>query len=314
MNHRFAAAPLTVAQRARGGLPGLLAALLTLSGCGAITVRDAPQTSTRQLPPTPAAISKSAQDTASTGLKLARLLRDQGRFEAAAGVYAQLERRGDLKPLELLEYASVAAQVQSPQDSLALFGRARQALNSSGVRPSPASTAALCNGLGRARLALGQNEAALGDFDCALAAAPTDVVALNAKGVLLDARGDHAQARTLLSQAHEIAPADFRVLNNLALSWLASGDSAQAIRLLSQSQLNDWPTLRLNLAFAQALHGDDGDAQQTLAGLMSPALAQQALEDFTQRRARIRAGEPVAQELLEASRKLLPLRERDDHG
>lgn len=310
MKFRF----LSAATAPHARLPLLLSAALALPGCGAITVRDAPQTSTRQLPPTSAAIAKTAQDTATTGLKLARLLRDQGRFEAAVGVYGQLERRGDLKPLELLEYASVAAQVQAPQDSLALFGRARQALASSTVRTTPASTATLCNGLGRARLALGQNDAALGDFDCALAALPDDVIALNAKAVLLDARGDHAQARELLGRAREIAPADFRVLNNLALSWLASGDSAQAIRLLSQSQLSEWPTLRLNLAFAQAMQGEDADARQTLAGLMSPALAQRALDDFAQRRARIRAGEPVAQELLEASRQLLPLRERDDRG
>lgn len=292
----------------------LCALLGLLSGCGTITVRDAPNTATRNLPETASKQAKQTQSNAATGLKLARMLRDQGSYEAASGIYAQLERRGELQPLELLEYASVAAQIQTPQDSLALYGRTRRALQESGIKTNPASTAALCNGLGRARMALGQSDAALADFDCTLAAQPDDLTALNAKGVLLDARGEHAQARTLFNQAHEIAPADFRVINNLALSWLASGDSTQAIRLLSQAQVPEWPTLRLNLAFAQALAGDEEQARKTLSELMSPALAQHALDEFARRRERIRNGEPLAQELLEASRSLLPLREDPGHG
>lgn len=300
----------------RGLVPAatLIALSLLLSGCGAITVRDAPSASARNLPAPTAAAPKAPQDTTAAGLKLARLLRDQGRFEAAAGVYAQLEQRGELKPLELLEYATVAAPVSSSQQNLALFGRVRQALQASGTKPTPAATASLCNGLGRARLALGQNDAALNDFDCTLAVLPDDVVALNGKGVLLDARNQHEQARRLLTRANQIDPADFRVLNNLALSYLASGDADQAIRLLSQAQTSQWPTLKLNLAFAQALQGDEQRARQTLSGFLSPALTQHAMADFAQRRERIRAGEPVAQELLEASRQLLPLRDKETHG
>jgi Flp pilus assembly protein TadD len=285
-----------------------------LSGCGTITVRDAPNTATRTLPEPAPKQNKQPQSNAATGLKLARMLRDQGSYESASSIYAQLERRGELQPLELLEYATVAAQVQTPQDSLALFGRARHALRGSDSKLAAGTTVALCNGLGRARMALGQNEAALTDFDCSLAAQPDDLTALNAKGVLLDSRGEHAQARELFNRALQIAPADFRVLNNLALSWLASGDSAQAIRLLSQSQVPEWPTLRLNLAFAQALAGDEEQARKTLGALLSPALAQHALDDFARRRERIRGGEPLAQELLEASRTLLPLREDAGHG
>lgn len=297
----------------------LCALLLALTACGGITVRTAPETSVRNLP-TPAASAPAAAAarapaaTAAEGLKLARLLRDQGSYEGAAGVYAQLEQRGDLQPLELLEYASVAAQVQPPQDSLALYGRARRAIAQAGIALAPAAGATLCNGLGRARMALGQTDAALADFDCALAAEPQNLAALNAKGVLLDARGEHAQARELLGRALELDPADYRILNNLALSHLASGDTAQAVRLLSQADTPRWPTLRLNLAFAQALQGDDERARQTLAAIMPPALAQQAMADFAQRRQRIRAGAPVAEELLAASRRLLPLREKDGHG
>ncbi|AVJ25886.1 tetratricopeptide repeat protein [Achromobacter spanius] len=253
-------------------------------------------------------------DAAAEGLKLARLLRDQGRYEGAAGVYAQLEQRGSLKPLELLEYASVAAPTQSPRDNLALFGRARRALNEAGTTLTPAATVTLCNGLGRARMALGQRDAALQDFDCTLAADPNNVAALNAKGVLLDASGDHAQARKLLAQAWELDPSDFRVLNNLALSHLASGDAQEAIRLLTQADAVQLPTLKLNLAFAQVLQGDEGAARKTLEGIMAPALVPQALADFTQRRQRIRDGAAVGSELMAASRHVLLLREKEANG
>ncbi|RMX06853.1 hypothetical protein D8I35_10200 [Corticibacter populi] len=293
----------------------LAACTLQLTACGGITLQTAGETSTRNLA-TPVvktqastAEPQKAPVSAADGLKLARLLRDQGRYEAAAGVYGQLEQRGDLQPLELLEYASVAARVQTPQESLALYGRARRALEA-GQQPVPAAARAnLCNGLGRARMATGQRDAALADFDCALAADPDNVTALNAKGVLLDARGEHTQAQQLLTRASELDPADFRILNNLALSHLSSGDTAQAIRLLSQIEAPQWPTLKLNLAFAQSMTGDDTGARKTLTTIMTPALAGQALADFSERRARIAAGASVAEELLAASRQLLPLRE-----
>lgn len=301
---------------------GLLVLLAMLSACSGITIKAdssaAPSTrnviaqssnaSTAPRPPTAGA------DSVAEGLKLARLLRDQGRYEGAAGVYAQLEQRGSLKPLELLEYASVAAPVQSPRDNLALFGRARRALNEAGVTLPPGGAVTLCNGLGRARMALGQRDAAMTDFDCTLAADPNNVAALNAKGVLLDAGGEHEQARKLLSHAWELDPSDFRVLNNLALSHLASGDAQQAIRLLSQADAAKLPTLTLNLAFAQVLQGDEGSARKTLEGIMAPALVPQALDDFAQRRQRIRDGAPVAAELMAASRHVLRLREKEANG
>jgi len=294
----------------------LAAALLTtlLTACSGITIQAAAPTSTRNLPTTasaPAAAQPSArpasQTSAAEGLKLARLLRDQGRYEGAAGVYAQLEQRKELRPLELLEYASVAAHVQAPQESLGLFGRARRALNEAGIALSPAASATLCNGLGRARLALGQRDAALADFDCALAAEPDNLSALNAKGVLLDARGEHKEAQRLLARAYELDPADFRLLNNLALSHLASGDTAQATRLLAHTHVAELPTLKLNLAFAYTLEGDEARAREALLTVMSSVQAERTLADFTQRRARIRAGAAVADELLAASRQALPL-------
>lgn len=298
----------------------LLLALGMLGGCGAITVKTDPGHSertlaaTRMAPPT-AAAAKAAKPTPASsadGLRLARLLRDQQRMEAATEVYAQLEQRNALAPLELLEYASVAASVQAPADSLALFGRARRALAHTTLAPAAAAT--VCNGLGRARMALGQTDAALRDFECALRADADNVVALNASGVLQDAAGRHAEARVLLERANQLAPADSRILNNLALSHLASRDNAQAVRLLRQAQAPDQPALALNLALAYTLQGDERAARSTLQALMPEALAARALADFTLRRDRIAAGAPVGDELLAASRQQLALREAGSEG
>lgn len=294
----------------------LLAPVLgLLAGCGAITLKTEPTLATRTLAAAsaPAAIAAktAVPDNAAEGLKLARLLRDHGRLQGAAEVYAQLERRGLLKPLELLEYASTAATVQSAQDNLALFGRARLALNKAEVKLSPATRTALCGGLGRARLALGQTDAALSDFDCVLAADPDDVAALNAKGVLLDARGRHGEARALFARAGELAPADVRILNNLALSHLSSGDTAEAIRLLLQGGTPRTPALRLNLALAYSIDGRDDEARRTLESFMSAPLARRALQDFATHRQRIVEGAPVGGELLAASRQALRLQETD---
>lgn len=341
-NHQHRTAPaLPSAARRPYPLHLLLLAFGLLGGCGAITVKTDPARSERTiaastrsaLPARAAAMperqataassngnrgARSGNDTAAAqaanadGLRLARLLRDQQRLQAASEVYAQLEQRQALAPLELLEYASVAAAVLPAADSLALYGRARQALRQSTL--SAAASATLCNGLGRARMALGQTDAALADFDCTLQAEPDNVAALNAKGVLLDAAARHAEARALFARANQLAPADLRILNNLALSHLASQDNAEAIRLLRQAQAPDQPALALNLALAYSLQGDQNAASATLRPIMSEALATLALADFSARRARIAAGAPVAGELLAASRQQLALREANGPG
>ncbi|NIF86056.1 tetratricopeptide repeat protein [Comamonas sp. Tr-654] len=307
----------------------LVALSSLLSACGGLTIRaesgSGPATRNVAAKSTPTstaatapALPRSVKNPSSDGLQLARLMRDQARYEGAAEIYAQLEQRGSLQPLELLEYASVAARFQAPQDSLALYGRARRALREAAISLTPDATATLCNGLGRARMALSQTDAALADFDCTLAVKPDDVVALNAKGVLLDARREHEQARALLQRANDIDPADLRVLNNLALSQLANGDAAKAVQLLLQAtqsrQTPLWASLQLNLAFAQWLQGQDDRATRSLSALMDEEHARQALADFATRRTRIRAGSPVAEELLAASRQWLPLRDKADRG
>lgn len=305
-------------------LPVLCAALLagSLSACG-ITLKTEPaqQASTRNLKTGDGAKATSdgapsykhptAEGTPEEGLRLARLLRDQGRLEAAAGVYARLDERGALTPLQLLEYASVAAHVQNAGDSLALFGRARRALTAANVTLPTAGAITLANGLGRAAMGVGQLDMALDEFNRVLTLDAGNLVALNAKGVLIDARGQHAEARALFKQAIEHDPADFRAVNNLALSHLASGDNKAAIRLLEQADGAQRPSLSLNLALAYALNGDDRQARRVLGQIVSTQQAQRLLDDFDARRERIRAGATVSNELLAAGRNVLALQAPD---
>lgn len=256
---------------------------------------------------------KNLSGTQVEGLRLARMLRDNGRMEAAAGVYARLDQRGELKGPLLLEYATVAATVSTPREALSLFGRVRQELGGSPQTLPPAIGLAICNGLGRARLMLGQTDAALRDYDCALQLDAANITALNGKAVLLDAQGAHEQAQALWLRAQEIDPADFSILNNLALSYLSQGKTAETIHLLSQLQTDKpMPALVLNLALAHMLDGQDEQAYGVLRRLISENQAYTVMDQLAEHVARIRNGAPASMELLAASREMLALRGEDE--
>lgn len=281
-----------------------IALVAALGGCASLGGTSASTT---------AAADKELTGSLAEGLRLARMLRDNGRMEGAAGIYARLDQRGELKGALLLEYATVAATVSSPRQALALFGRARQEMGGDPMVLPPATGVALCNGLGRARLALGQTDAALGDFDCALKLDAVNTVALNGKAVILDAQGEHEQAQALWRQAQEIDPADFTLLNNLALSYLSQGKTAETIRLLRQLDMpRNMPTLTLNLALAYLLENQPEQADQALRQLVSERQAEQLQAQLMRYSTRIREGEPVAAELLVASRQMLALQDQDE--
>jgi len=281
-----------------------IALVAALGGCASLGGTSASTT---------AAADKELTGSLAEGLRLARMLRDNGRMEGAAGIYARLDQRGELKGALLLEYATVAATVSSPRQALALFGRARQEMGGDPMVLPPATGVALCNGLGRARLALGQTDAALGDFDCALTLDAVNTVALNGKAVILDAQGEHEQAQALWRQAQEIDPADFTLLNNLALSYLSQGKTDETIRLLRQLDMpRNMPTLTLNLALAYLLENQPEQADQALRQLVSERQAEQLQAQLMRYSTRIREGEPVAAELLVASRQMLALQDQDE--
>ncbi len=243
------------------------------------------------------------------GLRLARLLRDQGRLEAATEVYARLDSRGKLDGTELLEYASVAAPVRPPLQVLNLYGRARQQLGGSADR-SPQQTLAICLGMGRAQLALGRSQMAQQDFNCALKAVPDNASALNGMGVVLDAAGRHDEARRLFDQALRSDPADVAAMNNLALSWLNSGQPTKAISLLRSTELNN-PSIKLNLALAYLYDGNQTEARNTLSAIAVEDRLDGLMAELTRRADDMRQSRGQGEALLLASRQPLSLGEEN---
>lgn len=268
----------------RLGLVLLLGALL--AGCGSSAMK--------------------IKGTKDEGLRLARLLRDQGRMEAATEVYARIDTRGELKGAELLEYASVASSVRSPQQTLALYGRARQSLGGDSDKLKPQEALAVCLGMGRAQLALGRNAMAQKDFACALQAQPDNASALNGMGVVMDAAGKHAEARQLFEKALQVNPADVAAINNLALSWLASGDAEKAIGLLRSVDSGN-PTGKLNLALAYLYNDRREEARAALATIAQPQRIDGLMETLSQRVAQMRQDTRRGETLLLSSRQPLQL-------
>lgn len=210
-----------------------------------------------------------AQDSKEEGLKLARLLRDQGRLEAATEVYARLDSRGSLTGKELIEYGSVASPVKPPQETLSIYARARQQLSGDGQNMEKNESLALCLGMARAQIALGRTQLAQRDLNCALKLDANNTSALNGYGIVLDASGKHPEARVQFEKALQSDPSDVSALNNMALSWLNSGQPARAIELLRTTDAST-PGAQLNLALAYLYQGDSEAARRTLAAIASP--------------------------------------------
>lgn len=251
-------------------------------------------------------VSVSAEE----GIRLARMLRDNDRMEGAVAVYARLDQRNELKGAYLLEYATVASTVSSPEAVLKLFSRVRKEAGGD-LSAIPADTAvAICNGMGRARLALGQNDEALKEFDCALARDASSLTALNGRAVLLDVAGEHQQAQALWAKARDIDPADINIINNLALSFMAQGKVKETIRMLEPLSIpKSNPALKMNLALAYLLENQKSAAVDTLTSIMSQGLSQRIVEQLSQYSQRIKGSQNASMELLRASRHMLALNE-----
>lgn len=245
-------------------------------------------------------------------LKLARVLRDNGRLEGAFEVYQRLDQRSPLKGAYLLEYASVAAAVRPPRDAWALYDRARQQSDLAAL--DPAQRQALCGGLGRAALALGNASSAEQNFSCALNVEGEPgqrAQLLNGLGVAQTLLGQRRAARESFQQALALEPGYSPATNNLALSWLADGERSKAIGLLNGARQSGEVALQLNLALAWVLDGHDDTALRILEENLEPHYAQDILERFRATRERIANGAPVDSELLAASQQPLKLASRD---
>lgn len=270
---------------------------LTLTGCANLGPMN----------PREPSLGKEAREA----LHLAHTLRDNQRLQAAYEVYARMDERGQLSGSYLLEYASVASTVRPPREALALLERSRVSLGGDIQALPSAQQVALCAGLGRARLALGQSALAERDFRCAVQAGPQNPQALNGLGVALNLQGNSEQARQQFEKALEIDPGYSAALNNLALAWLAAGDSAQAIGLLNQARGQGDISLQLNLALAYVLAGHEDTARSVLLEHIEARQADTILASFRTAQARVNAGAPLNSELLAASQQPLKLVEQE---
>ncbi|MFK0093494.1 tetratricopeptide repeat protein [Pseudomonas sp. NPDC090592] len=251
---------------------------------------------------------------AGEALKLARVLRDNGRLSGAIEVYQRLDERQPLKGAYLVEYASVAAAVRPARDAYALFDRARREAGAGLHGLSATERQALCGGLGRAALELGNAARAESDLQCALTVqgdAHQRAQLLNMLGVAQAQQGRHAASRASFDQALALDPGYSAATNNLALSWLAEGQRGKAIGLLNNARNGGEVSLQLNLALAYVLDGHDDTARRILEERLAPDYASGVLERFQATRQRIESGAPIDSELLAASQQPLQLANQD---
>ena len=289
------------------------AAVAGLSGCGALVApKEGVSRHITEQPPSKA-VAEPRTDNASA-LRLAHLLIEQGRLEAALGVYGELDKKQALKPRELLEYANVAALVHPPKSTYGLFSRLKALSDDKASGFSAKEVSALLTGLGRAEIAVSQREKAQADLFQAVELNAENAVAWNALGVLHDAEGRHDLAQAAFKKALAASPADARLLNNLGLSHLAAGEAGEAVKRLTEAAAfdGDSETVKLNLALAQFMRGAPGDRARAKSGLesfLSPVQTKEFLSTFGEIRSRIRAKEStMAEELVRAADKMYTLR------
>lgn len=301
-----------------------VAAIVQLTGCASISGARSDLQASRQIPQKPAKEKKPEESDEAAGLRLARILVSQQRLEGAAGVYAELDRKGLLTPKTMIEYAGVLAMIQPPRQTLPVFMRAEAMAQGAGETLSADEKSALYTGLGRAYMASLRLPDAKKALETALKFDDRNVSTLNAYGVLTDSMGDHKGAQASFEKALSVSPANISVLNNLALSRLASGDIRGAKKALTDARSFDSGrgaqglSVRMNLAFTQFMDGDSTRAAETLKEIMAESQAEDTLKLFTRMKARIDAGEStLADECLRAPRDtrrvLHPLRARS-HG
>lgn len=288
-------------------------AALCLTGCALPGGSGAPVRQIHETP-TPKAVSEPKTDNESA-LKLARLLVEQGRLEASLGVYGQLDQKKALGPKELLEFASVAALVEPPKSTYALFSRTAAEDEEHPDVYSAEERGALYAGLGRAELARGNLAAAKKALAKALQVSPANVPALNAMGVLLDAEGSHEEALQSFKRALAEEPENPQVLANIGLSHLSAVNAKLAVASLEEAKATGKApvSVDVNLALAQFLGGDEAQARKTLEAVMRRNQAAELVANFKRLQTNVKeGGAPLSEALLEAARKSIQIRPMSD--
>ncbi|MCE0495908.1 tetratricopeptide repeat protein [Vibrio salinus] len=263
----------------------IVCVMVLLSGCSQKSVKPVHtiENTNIQLP-----------EMATEALKLAHLLRDNGRYKAAFDVYKNMDEKKELNRAYLLEYATVGSLVIQPSQVITLYKRAEKEFAG---HETNEEREALCVGLGRAYLKVAQRDKAEYYLDCALQVNPNNVTALNGAGVIRSYRGEVDKAKTMLTKALEIQPDNMMVLNNLAMTYLSSGNYSKAIDLLI-TQENILPMSgRLNLALAYILNERTDMARELLNRYTDSNRTEDIINRFELICQRIKNGSSVNSEL-----------------
>ncbi|WCN11207.1 tetratricopeptide repeat protein [Marinomonas mediterranea] len=247
-------------------------------------------------------------ESAEEALKLAHLLRDNGRYKAAYEVYENMDEKGQLEGAFVLEYASISASFLPPLEAIALFKRAELALDGN---ITSEQTQAICVGTGRAHLALSQLEQASSNFQCALQANPNSVVALNGMGVVLNKQGNFPEALKHLQKAIDLSPSSKLVVNNLSLTWLALGKHQKAISLLRTKHNNMAISTRLNLALVYVFNHREDMARKVLLEALPQQNTEQILDQYSSSLHRVENGVAIETELFALSNTPIKLKDLD---
>lgn len=275
----------------------LVCFVLLLGGCSTQATKSSSQISESTVVDT---------DTAEEALKLAHLLRDNGRYQAAYEVYEKMDEKGQLEGPFVLEYASLSASILPASEAIALYKRAQIEL---GKDVSTSQQQAICVGLGRAYLELAQLNKAKEQFQCALDVSSQSVMALNGLGVIASMNGDTIAAQENLQAALDIAPSNEIVLNNLALACMVSGEYQKSINLLKTKQNSQNMSIRLNLALAYVFIDREDMARELLLKKISRNKTEKILERYLSSKNRIKNGSDVSSEILALTNSPFPLKD-----
>ena len=172
-----------------------------------------------------------------------------------------------IEPLEKL--AEVYVQTGHPKEASEAYEEAVQ------IEPNNPD---LLRKLANLQLQTGDPAAAAASLRTAVAAHP-DWKTQNSLGVAEDLLGDHKSAQEAYLAGLQLSPGNLQLMNNLGLSYVVSGDYPRGISALQQVANDPGSTqrMRLNLALAYGLAGDQDKAEQVAKANLDPAKVEQNL-------------------------------------
>ena len=197
-------------------------------------------------------------DTASR-IRVAMAAESSGQMETAVAMYAAAANAAPGDAEAQARYAGALTRNGQPEEADRVLTLALQRRSDNPM---------LLLALGQLRLRTGSVTEAMALFDRVLARQPTNVGALNGRGVALDLLGRHGDAQQSYRAAQAADPTNIPAANNLAMSLMLEGRTAEAVPILTSLARRAGATPRVitNLGIAQAAAGDGRAAQATLAG------------------------------------------------